>query len=249
VTIDTAKPALGTGLKDCVGLVVGATGGIGGACLAQLAPITGTVVATGRRPLPGPLPPNVRTCRADLATETGRQAITAAVMDTAAPLGYVVIASGQAHRAAIDELTADGLRALLDVNVVAPIMLIKELLGLEWTDPAAIVVIGSLSARRALPSRAAYGASKAALEQFARVAAVELAPRSIAVNTLSVGVVDTPFLAGDRERLERYIADRVPIGRMGNAKEVAHTVAYLVGAPGLLTGATIEMDGGTGAAG
>ncbi len=233
-----------------VGLVLGASGGIGGACLQALAPLTRTVVAVSRKPLDDvPAEGDVRSCRADLATDEGRAAIVEAVTACAAPIAWVVIASGQPYRGPVGSISAHELRALLDVNLVGPMVLVGDLLKLDWRTPAAIVVIGSLSARRSLPDRSAYGATKAGLEQFARSSAVELAPRGIAVNTVSVGVTDTPFLGGDEQRLARYVADRVPLGRMGTSEEVADVVRYLVQAPMFLTGATIELDGGTGVLG
>ncbi|HET6448997.1 MAG TPA: SDR family oxidoreductase, partial [Conexibacter sp.] len=94
-----------------------------------------------------------------------------------------------------------------------------------------------------------YGASKAGLEHFGRCIAVELASREIAVNTISVGVTDTPFLSGDRARNEAFARERIPIGRMATPDEVAAAVAFAAAGVRSLTGATIDLDGGSGARG
>jgi 3-oxoacyl-[acyl-carrier protein] reductase len=208
------------------------------------------VITVGRSA--GRLPPasdRVLQCEADIGTAEGRDAIITSVERLAAPIRYVVIASGIAHRSTIEGATAEDWDRTLQTNLIGPALLIGRLLGLAWSDPAAIVIIGSLAARRVLPDRSLYGSVKAGLEQFARAAAVELAPRGISVNVISAGVVDTPFLSGDRDRLDRYAALRVPVRRMARPTEVADLVRYVITAPGFLTGAVIDLDGGAGVVG
>ena len=232
-------------------LVVGASGGIGGACVRRLVSDHRIALAASRSKPDEDLLAfdRVRWAGADITTVAGRETIVDLVEQARVPLASVVVASGVAHRGPLLTQTEDEWHATLAANVVGPALLLSELAArATWTTPAAIALIGSLSARRALPDRSLYGASKSALEQFGRSIAVELAPRGIAVNVVSVGVTDTPFLSGDRERLERYTRDRIPVGHMANPDEVAEAVAFaLIG--GSLTGATIELDGGAGVLG
>lgn len=215
--------------------------------MARLVKLGPLVVGVSRRePTVSFDPGRFTYCRADIASEAGRKRVADVVRHSGLPIKYVVVASGVAHRALISDDSQDDWRHVLDTNLIGPALLLGELLELEWMVPSSIVLIGSLSARRALPRRSLYGASKAALEQFGRVAAVELAGRGIRVNVASVGVTDTPFLAGDRETLDRYISERIPIGRAGRPDEVADLVEYLVAGPMFMTGATIEIDGGSG---
>lgn len=231
-------------------IVLGGSGGIGAACAERLAQEYETLLAVSRRPPPDHLLELGCLCwvEADVATDRGREAVVEAVGE--ASLAAVVIASGVAHRGSLSTQTAEEWDRTLAVNLIGPALLLGSLAArVEWENPAGIVLVGSLSARRALPDRSLYGASKAALEHFGRCIAVELAPRGIAVNTVSVGVTDTPFLSGDRSRLDRYAASRIPVGRMATASEVAEAVAFALSGVGSLVGASIELDGGAGVLG
>jgi 3-oxoacyl-[acyl-carrier protein] reductase len=235
-----------------MGVVVGASGGIGGACAWRLAELPAELVAVSRRsPEPRLLAlPNVAWHQADLTLEVERASICARVTGAERALRYIVLAAGIPHRGAVGDASVKDWRRVLDANVVGPAMLINDLAReARWSEKADIVVIGSLSARRALPGRSLYGATKAGIEHFARAAAVELAPRGVCVNVASVGVTDTPFLDGDRGRIEDHARARVPIGRLGKPSEVADVVHAVVTGPALLTGATIDVDGGAGVLG
>jgi 3-oxoacyl-[acyl-carrier protein] reductase len=106
-------------------------------------------------------------------------------------------------------------------------------------------VIGSISASRALPHRAVYGATKAGLEHLARSLAAVLGATGITVNVVSPGVIDTPFLGDATPTLDAWVEDRVPLARVGDPDEVAKLVEYVaLHAPPYLTGARIAVDGG-----
>jgi NAD(P)-dependent dehydrogenase (short-subunit alcohol dehydrogenase family) len=228
------------------GLVVGATGGIGAACARRLEGAAERLVITARRrdaldELAHEL--NAVAVPADLASATGRDAIAAAVEEG---LAWVVLAHGMPLRKPLAEADEDEIASLFMTNLVAPTLLLRRLLDLEWDDGANVVVVGSISAVRALPRRAVYGASKAGLEQLAKTLAAELAPRGIRVNVVSPGVIETPFLGDDRSTLESWVRARVPQRRAGDADEVARVVAFVVReSPPYLNGARIVVDGGT----
>jgi NAD(P)-dependent dehydrogenase (short-subunit alcohol dehydrogenase family) len=232
------------------GIVVGATGGIGSACARVLADRAGRMLLCGRRldaleelasegsgvPVAG-----------DVATAEGRRAIVDAVK---APLAWVVLAHGLPLRRPLGDADAAAIEEVFAANLVGPALLLNELLQLEWTPPRAIVVIGSISASRALPRRAVYGASKAGIEHLARSLAAELGPAGFRVNIVAPGVISTPFLGDDTAPLRTWVESRVPRGRRGSPEEIANVVRYLVAdAPDYLTGSRIAVDGGAEALG
>jgi 3-oxoacyl-[acyl-carrier protein] reductase len=234
------------------GIVVGATGGIGGACARALASSAGRVVICGRRrdaleELASELGAAVVPVVADVATAEGRQAVAAAVEG---PLAWVVLAHGLPLRKPLAELGGPEIEKVFAANLVGPTLLLGALVQLEWSEPRAIVVIGSISASRALPRRAVYGASKAGIEHLARSLAAELGPAGFRVNIVAPGVIGTPFLGDAAGPLAEWISERVPSGRIGSPEEVAAVVGFLVaGAPPYLTGARIVVDGGAEALG
>src|SRR5262249_15117694 len=134
---------------------------------------------------------------ADIGEAAGRTAIIDAVQATGTPLRWVVIASGSPLRGALAELDAAAITATYASNLVGPTLLIKALGALAWTNPAALVIIGSTSATRAIANRSVYAASKAGIEHFAKSVAAEWAPRGIRVNVVAPGIIATPFLGTD----------------------------------------------------
>jgi NAD(P)-dependent dehydrogenase (short-subunit alcohol dehydrogenase family) len=233
-----------------VGVVVGATGGIGSACARALATAADTIVLTGRNEhllgdVTAALGARAKAVIADLTEPADRERIAAAVDSSEGELEWVVVASGMPLRATLEALSSDEIVTAFTVNLVAPTLLIRRLLDCRWTPAARIVVIGSISAARALPNRSVYGASKAGIEHFARALAAEVAGRGIRVNVVAPGVVETPFLGDDAATLQDWVHARVPVARLGTPDEVAAVTRYLVvEAPDFMTAARVVVDGG-----
>jgi len=121
------------------------------------------------------------------------------------------------------------LEAMLNVNVKGMFWLTQGLLPC-LRDGARIVNMSSIAGRLGTAGgRSAYGATKAAVDAFTRNWALELAPRRILVNAVAPGYVETDMTAeffADEQRRLRAV-DRTPLGRLGNAEEVADTVLFL----------------------
>jgi glucose 1-dehydrogenase len=109
-----------------------------------------------------------------------------------------------------------------------------------------IVVVSSPHAREALPTSMAYNMAKAAVDQMARTAAVELLCHRIRVNIVHPGWTDTP---GERKYFSEEVIERVaktlPWGRLARPEEIARGVLFLVDpASDYITGSTLTIDGG-----
>jgi enoyl-[acyl-carrier protein] reductase III len=143
------------------------------------------------------------------------------------------------------ELNRKHWRWCLEINALAFHLLLQHVAP-AMRDGARVVALSSLGARRAIPDYAFVGASKAALESLVRSWAAELAPRRIAVNAVSAGVVETEALDAfpHKEEILAEFARRAPAGRALRADEVANAV-YLLCLPDatMLTGQTIVVDG------
>lgn len=233
-----------------VGIVVGATGGIGSACARALADTADHIVLTGRdegrlAALRAELGVTTTEVQADISRAEHRELIVSSVSATGLPVGWLVVASGAPLRGPIDALPAADIERAIAVNMTGPALLLRMLLDLVWAPVAAVVLIGSISASRSLPRRSVYGGTKAGIEHLFRSAAADVAPRGIRINVVSPGVVDTAFLGDDRSTLDGWIEDHVPMRRIGEPAEVAGLVKYLVAdAPPYLTGARLAVDGG-----
>lgn len=232
------------------GLVLGATGGIGGACVTALAGSVDRMVVVGRdrarlNGAEAAAGEGAIAVAADIGEAAGRDAIVAAVTAAAHPLRWVVVASGMPLRGGLSDVEPAAIAETFQANLVGPVLLLRALSDLAWTNPASVVVIGSISATRALARRAIYGASKAGIEHFAMALGAEWAPRGIRVNVVAPGVIATPFLGSDHQRLDAWVRERVPSGRTGTPVEVAQVVRYLaLEAPDYVVGARLAIDGG-----
>ena len=119
-------------------------------------------------------------------------------------------------------------------------------------DGGAIVNVASTEALRAAPGFAVYAACKAAMVEFTKTMALELAPRAIRVNCIAPDLIDTPGLRPHMPTEQDQIAIRdrhVPLGRMATIHEAGSVIAFLASpASSWVTGVTIPVDGGITAA-
>jgi NAD(P)-dependent dehydrogenase (short-subunit alcohol dehydrogenase family) len=146
------------------------------------------------------------------------------------------------------ELTADGLRRVLDVNVVGAFSVAREA-ALRMAGGGAIVFNASINAYRPELRYADYNASKAAVLLLAQTMAIELAASGIAVNTICPGYIPTGMTQQvmDDPQIVAEILDGTPAGRFGTVEEVAELVCFLLsGKAGYMAGAVVSIDGGRG---
>lgn len=165
----------------------------------------------------------------------------------AGPLHGVVNAAGIAERDPA-RVGADEWTRLLRTNLVAPV-LVAERAADRMEPGGAIVNVTSIAGRAVLATSGrptpAYAASKAALEHATRALAVVAAARSVRVNAVAPGFLDTPMTATAMERHGPWIASRTPLGRLVDPSDVADAVVFLLGDDArFVTGQTLVVDGG-----
>lgn len=141
----------------------------------------------------------------------------------------------------------ENLEAMLNVNVKGMFWLTQSLLPC-LNDSARIVNLSSIAARLGTAGgRSVYGATKAAVDAFTRNWALELAPRKILVNAVAPGYVETDMTTEffSNEKVRQRAVERSPLGRLGNAQEVADTVVFLCSdAARWITGQSLNVSGG-----
>lgn len=136
----------------------------------------------------------------------------------------------------------------MDINTKALLFCAQEAAKLmDKHGGGKIVSISSIGSIRVLENYTAVGVSKAALEALTRYLAVELAPKNIAVNAVSGGVVDTDALTHfpNREQLLENAKTRTPAGRVVEPDDLANVVMFLLSDEAtMIRGQTIIVDGG-----
>ncbi|MET0452341.1 MAG: SDR family oxidoreductase [Mycobacterium sp.] len=235
-------------------LVTGGTAGIGLASARALAEAGAHVYLTGRKQATideavAAIGSSATGIRSD-ASDPGQLApIVEAVTERGGGLDAVFLTAGGGEFATLEEVTPEHFLDTFNRNVAGVLFTLQTVLPLLNTG-ASVILSGSTSASRGIPSFGVYAASKAAVRSFGRTWAAELAPRGIRVNTLVPGPVETPGLVGlapaggEKELLESLTAD-VTLGRIGRPEEIAAAVVFLASsASSFMTGSEMFVDGG-----
>jgi NAD(P)-dependent dehydrogenase (short-subunit alcohol dehydrogenase family) len=177
-----------------------------------------------------------------------------------AGLTHAVVNAGVSSGGPIETLEFPEWRRVLSVNLDGAFLTLRAALRAikASVGPRAIVITGSVSGMKAEPGVAAYGASKAAVLQLAKVAAKEMAGDGIRVNAIAPGGVDTPIwdgvpffedlvaAEGSRDAAMKAMAKMAtPLGRYASAEEIAAQIAFLLSEDAAtITGAVLTSDGG-----
>jgi len=157
--------------------------------------------------------------------------------------------AGIALPAPFFETTLDQFQSVIDVNLTGTFQAIQRAAkamvskGIE----GAIVNMSSVNAQVAIPSIAAYCASKGGVMQLTKAAALALAPHNIRVNAVGPGSIDTAMMASvnDNPDAMKMVMSRTPLKRIGSPREIGDVVAFLASdKASYITGETIYVDGG-----
>lgn len=237
-------------IQDKTVATLGATGGIGRGIHARLRAEGARALASGRdgAKLAALEPDAGRRVLLDLAAPATWDAALSALPE----LDGLVVCSGKLDILPLQASSPAAFAEVIDINLVAPALLIRHLLrARKIRDGASIVLISSIASQGSA-GHAAYGASKAGLNGLMRTLAAELSPRKIRVNCVSPGLVNAGMYEQVKstmspEELRAYEAS-YPLGVVVPAS-IAGAVAFLLSPDALqITGQDLVVDGGVGLA-
>jgi NAD(P)-dependent dehydrogenase (short-subunit alcohol dehydrogenase family) len=172
-----------------------------------------------------------------------------AVEATLGPVDALVNNAGITRVARSEELPRDWWDAVVDVNLSGTWRCAQTFGRLMLArQRGAIVNLGSAYSEIGSPGRVAYAATKTGVVGITRVLGVEWAGRGIRVNAVEPGYIETPMMQVTLQSGAVDIGEllaRIPAGRVGDADDVAQTVAFLLSdESSYITGTTVRIDGG-----
>jgi NAD(P)-dependent dehydrogenase (short-subunit alcohol dehydrogenase family) len=132
-----------------------------------------------------------------------------------------------------------------NVNVRGTLFTVQKALPL-LRDGGAIILNGSIASVKGFPGLSVYNASKAAVRSFARSWTSDLKARSIRVNVISPGTIDTGVFVGVPKEVKDQFISLIPMGRIGQPEEIAKVALFLASDDSsFITGIELFVDGGT----
>jgi 3-oxoacyl-[acyl-carrier protein] reductase len=152
-------------------------------------------------------------------------------------------------------ITRDGLamrmkvedwEAVLRTNLTGAHLCIQQALPTMMKARAGrIINISSVVAQSGNPGQANYVAAKAGLIGLTKAVAVEIASRNITVNAVAPGFIETPMTDALPDKVKEEVKARIPLGRMGSARDVAAAIVFLASdEAGYITGHVLNVNGG-----
>lgn len=245
-------------------LITGASSGIGADAAIHLAQLGAQVAIVGRNEQrlnavvekikqngsPAPL-----AISADVTKDAQR--IVDETIERFGKLDVLVNNVGIVITSKVPDLNMDDFDRVFDVNVRSVIILTQLCVPHLEKTKGNIVIVSSIAGFNPQPNLTTYCTSKAALNQFSKCAAMDLAPRGIRVNSVNPGVIRTPIhetFLGSVENADRFMEEygkRYPVGRAGEVADTSAAIAYLAdnNVASFLTGLLLPVDGGAVVAG
>ncbi len=241
-------------LKDKVALVTGASQGIGrdtalalteaGAKVVvaarneeKLAALVGEIVLAGGQAL---------ALRMDVADTEQVRAGFKQVIEKFARLDILVNNAAITHDGLSVRMKQEDWDAVIRTNLTGAHLCIQQALGTMMRARAGrIINITSIVAQMGNAGQANYVASKAGLIGLTKAMAIEISSRNITVNAVAPGFIETPMTDALADKVKEELKTRIPLGRMGSARDVAAAIVFLASdEAGYITGHVLDVNGG-----
>ena len=226
-------------------LITGGSKGIGLACAKAFAALGDKVAITYNS---SPPPAEFFGVKCDVTDTAQVDAAFAAVEEHFGTVEVLVSNAGITKDTLLLRMKETDFTEVIDANLTAAFRVVKRATpGMLKARSGRIILMSSVVGLLGSAGQANYAASKAGLVGFARSLARELGSRSITVNVVAPGPVETDMTAALTAEQLQTITSSVPLQRMATPEEVAGVVAFLASQPAAyITGAVIPVDGGLG---
>ena len=168
------------------------------------------------------------------------------VVDALGPVDVVVNNAGITRDGTLMKMSYDAWKEVIDTNLGGCFNMAKAtFVGMKERGWGRIVNIGSINGQAGQYGQVNYAAAKSGIHGFTKALAQEGARFGITVNAIAPGYIDTDMVAAVPADVLAKIVAKVPVGRLGQASEIARGVAFLCGEEaGFVTGSTLSINGG-----
>lgn len=240
-------------LKNKVAVITGGNSGIGYATAKQLKEQGATVIITGRRKEAiekAASELGVHAIVADQSRVSDIENLASKVKEDFGQVDILFINAGITTKGTIEEATEELFDSVMNINFKGAYFTLSRFISI-LKDGASVVFLSSNTASMSYAGTSIYSSSKAGLNSIVKIAALELAPRKIRVNSISPGPTETEIMKkigldeDGVKSLMNAIVDAIPLKQMGTSEDVAKMVSHLSSeASKFITGADFIMDGG-----
>jgi len=183
--------------------------------------------------------------KGDLSTIEGCEAIYESIKNRKEKLEVLVNNAGWVKDNPIFSASLEEFDKMINLNMKATWYLTKRLSRFMIRNKSGrIINISSVVGSLANPTQSIYGMTKAAIDNFTKVAALEFAQNGILVNSVAPGFITTDMTKNLNQEVVDKILARIPLQRMGNPEEVAEVVKFLATSGSYITGTVIHVNGG-----
>lgn len=163
------------------------------------------------------------------------------------PVDILVNNAGITRDGTLHRMSRENWQAVIDTNLNSVFNLTRLVIeGMRARGFGRIVSISSINGRKGQLGQANYAAAKAGLLGFTKAVALEGAAKGITCNVIAPGYINTEMVAAvPKDVLEAKILPQIPVGRLGDAAEIARCVSFLAAdEAGFITGACLDANGG-----
>lgn len=229
-------------------LVVGASSGLGQRSAEVLSEFGATLILTGRNQ--SALSNTLASCKQHnhviLPADISKPADISSLAGQLPQIDGLLYSAGINKRLPLKNIRSESLDAVIEVNFKGFLHLIQALHSLKKIKPnASIVAVSSISTHKASLGNILYMSSKGALDSAIRGLALEFSQYGIRVNGVRPGLIVTNLTKGLTDEMIQNEQKKYPLGRLGNADDVAYAVVFLLSdVSAWITGSFITIDGG-----
>ena len=183
----------------------------------------------------------------NLEDDASIQSVVSAARDFLTGIDIVINCAGIGEMAPIENMTRQSWDKVLRVNLTSAFLVSQAVFPeMKSAKNGVIINIASFAGKRGtlFGNNVSYSASKGGLLAFTNALAIEGAPYNVRVVSVSPGVVQSPMLEGHKDRMNA-IREKIPLGRLGLAVEVAGAVVFLSSfRASYITGENVNVNGG-----